>query len=142
MPALRLTCHHPLPVPLAAPMQILAMEKLMLNTLQFNLTLPTSHNFLARFIKAAGNDRKVRRAAWRDAVPAPLYGACSVEACSAPPLSPPPFLVRSHATPFTCLATAPLPCCHPQRGHARLHMPPCHVLLCTSMHRCTCWPPI
>ncbi len=40
--------------------QILAMEKLMLNTLQFNLTLPTSHNFLARFIKAAGNDRKVR----------------------------------------------------------------------------------
>lgn len=41
--------------------QILQMEKLMLNTLQFNLTLPTSHNFLARFIKAttASNDRKV-----------------------------------------------------------------------------------
>lgn len=33
--------------------QILAMEKLMLNTLHFNLTLPTPHNFLARFLKAA-----------------------------------------------------------------------------------------
>lgn len=34
--------------------QILGMEKLMLNTLQFNLTLPTTHNFLARFMQAAG----------------------------------------------------------------------------------------
>lgn len=34
--------------------QILAMEKLMLNTLHFNLTLPTSYSFLARYIKAAG----------------------------------------------------------------------------------------
>lgn len=33
--------------------QILAMEKLMLNTLRFNLTLPTPYNFLARFLKAA-----------------------------------------------------------------------------------------
>lgn len=33
--------------------QILAMEKLMLNTLRFNLTLPTLYNFLARFLKAA-----------------------------------------------------------------------------------------
>lgn len=33
--------------------QILAMEKLMLNTLRFNLTLPTSYNFQARFLKAA-----------------------------------------------------------------------------------------
>ena len=33
--------------------QILSMEKLMLNTLQFNLTLPTSYMFLARFLKAA-----------------------------------------------------------------------------------------
>mmetsp|Transcript_6234 Transcript_6234/g.13638 ORF Transcript_6234/g.13638 Transcript_6234/m.13638 type:complete len:439 (-) Transcript_6234:738-2054(-) len=33
--------------------QILAMEKLMLNTLRFNLTLPTSYNFLARYLKAA-----------------------------------------------------------------------------------------
>ncbi len=43
--------------------QILQMEKLMLNTLAFNLTLPTSHNFLARFVKATAlaNDKKVRQ---------------------------------------------------------------------------------
>lgn len=34
--------------------QILGMEKLMLNTLHFNLTLPTSFNFLSRCLKAAG----------------------------------------------------------------------------------------
>lgn len=34
--------------------QILNMEKLMLNTLRFNLTVPTAFNFLSRFIKAAG----------------------------------------------------------------------------------------
>lgn len=33
--------------------QILGMEKLMLNTLKFNLTLPTMYNFLARDLKAA-----------------------------------------------------------------------------------------
>lgn len=33
--------------------QIISMEKLMLNTLGFNLTLPTPYNFLARFLKAA-----------------------------------------------------------------------------------------
>jgi cyclin B len=35
--------------------QIICMEKLMLNTLGFNLTLPTPYNFLARFLKAAGS---------------------------------------------------------------------------------------
>lgn len=41
--------------------QILGMEKLMLNTLQFNLTLPTQYNFLSRFLKAAGyqHDKQV-----------------------------------------------------------------------------------
>ena len=34
--------------------QIISMEKLMLNTLGFKLTLPTPYNFLARFLKAAG----------------------------------------------------------------------------------------
>ena len=33
--------------------QILGMEKLMLNTLRFQLTLPTVYNFLARDLKAA-----------------------------------------------------------------------------------------
>ena len=37
--------------------QILDMEKIMLNTLKFNLTVPTPHNFLARFLKAAGTDK-------------------------------------------------------------------------------------
>lgn len=35
--------------------QILAMEKQMLNTLHFNLTVPTPYNFLARFLKAANS---------------------------------------------------------------------------------------
>ena len=34
--------------------QILNMEKVMLNTLRFNLTVPTPFNFLSRFLKAAG----------------------------------------------------------------------------------------
>ncbi len=34
--------------------QILEMEKIMLNTLRFNLTVPTPFNFLSRFLKAAG----------------------------------------------------------------------------------------
>ncbi len=31
--------------------QVLGMEKIMLNTLKFNLTVPTPHNFLTRFLK-------------------------------------------------------------------------------------------
>eukprot|EP00887_Chlorella_sp_A99_P006048 scaffold22.g6048.t1 len=34
--------------------QILNMEKIMLNTLRFNLTVPTPYNFLCRYLKAAG----------------------------------------------------------------------------------------
>lgn len=34
--------------------QILEMEKIMLNTLRFNLTIPTPFTFLSRFLKAAG----------------------------------------------------------------------------------------
>jgi hypothetical protein len=34
--------------------QILEMERLMLNTLQYDLTVPTPFQFLSRFIKAAG----------------------------------------------------------------------------------------
>ncbi len=33
--------------------QILGMEKIMLNTLKFNLTVPTSHNFLTRYLKVS-----------------------------------------------------------------------------------------
>jgi G2/mitotic-specific cyclin-B, other len=41
--------------------QILSMEKLMLNTLKFELSLPTPFNFLLRFLKACGarQDRQV-----------------------------------------------------------------------------------
>eukprot|EP00232_Nephroselmis_pyriformis_P012959 CAMPEP_0182875932 /NCGR_PEP_ID=MMETSP0034_2-20130328/13832_1 /TAXON_ID=156128 /ORGANISM="Nephroselmis pyriformis, Strain CCMP717" /LENGTH=384 /DNA_ID=CAMNT_0025008691 /DNA_START=28 /DNA_END=1182 /DNA_ORIENTATION=+ len=38
--------------------QILAMEKQMLNTLKFNLTVPTPYSFLTRFLKAAGGDKQ------------------------------------------------------------------------------------
>ena len=37
--------------------QILQMEKIMLNTLRFNLTVPTAHQFLARYLKLAGSTR-------------------------------------------------------------------------------------
>ena len=33
--------------------QVLGMEKIMLNTLKFNLTVPTPHNFLTRFLKVS-----------------------------------------------------------------------------------------
>ncbi|XP_010548224.1 PREDICTED: cyclin-B2-1-like [Tarenaya hassleriana] len=38
---------------------ILEMEKTMLNTLQFNVSLPTPYPFLARFLKAAQSDKKL-----------------------------------------------------------------------------------
>lgn len=38
--------------------QILAMEKVMLNTLNFHLTVPTSYTFLVRYSKAAGCDKQ------------------------------------------------------------------------------------
>lgn len=34
--------------------QILAMEKMILNTLKFDLTVPTANTFLGRYLKAAG----------------------------------------------------------------------------------------
>ncbi|CAL4908859.1 unnamed protein product [Urochloa decumbens] len=36
--------------------QILVMEKAILNTIEWNLTLPTQYHFLVRFAKAAGSD--------------------------------------------------------------------------------------
>ncbi|KAI7738374.1 hypothetical protein M8C21_008437, partial [Ambrosia artemisiifolia] len=39
--------------------QILAMEKLMLNTLEFNMSLPTAYVFVKRFLKAAQSDSKL-----------------------------------------------------------------------------------
>jgi len=39
--------------------QILNMEKSMLNTLQFNLTVPTPYVFVARCLKAAAADKEV-----------------------------------------------------------------------------------
>ncbi|KAL5231994.1 hypothetical protein ABZP36_030770 [Zizania latifolia] len=39
--------------------QILAMEKNILNKLQWNLTLPTPYVFLVRFVKAAGGDKEL-----------------------------------------------------------------------------------
>ncbi|KAJ0703597.1 putative cyclin domain-containing protein [Helianthus annuus] len=39
--------------------QILAMEKLMVNTLEFNLSLPTPYVFVKRFLKAAQSESKL-----------------------------------------------------------------------------------
>jgi hypothetical protein len=41
-----------------AVMLNLSQEKKMLNKLEFNLTVPTPHHFLARFSKAAGADKQ------------------------------------------------------------------------------------
>ncbi|CAN6881132.1 unnamed protein product [Brassica oleracea] len=38
---------------------VLEMEKIMLNTLQFNMSLPTQYPFLKRFLKAAQADKKL-----------------------------------------------------------------------------------
>ena len=40
--------------------QILGMEKLMLNTLNFHLTVPTQYTFLVRYCKAAGCDKQAQ----------------------------------------------------------------------------------
>ncbi|CAN4116724.1 unnamed protein product [Withania somnifera] len=39
--------------------EVLQMEKLMLNTLQFNMSVPTPYVFMRRFLKAAQSDRKL-----------------------------------------------------------------------------------
>lgn len=39
--------------------QVLSMEKNMLNTLKFNLTVPTPYVFMARYLKAAASDKQV-----------------------------------------------------------------------------------
>eukprot|EP00850_Spirogloea_muscicola_P003108 SM000012S25370 [mRNA] locus=s12:773858:776602:+ [translate_table: standard] len=44
--------------------QILSMEKLMLNTLQFNLTVPTPFVFMTRFLKAAHADKELESLAY------------------------------------------------------------------------------
>ena len=36
-------------------------EKLMVNTLQFNLSVPTLYVFMRRFLKAAQSDREVNK---------------------------------------------------------------------------------
>nr|XP_018681656.1 PREDICTED: cyclin-B2-2-like [Musa acuminata subsp. malaccensis] len=40
--------------------EILEMERLILNTLQFNMSVPTPYVFMRRFLKAADSDRKVK----------------------------------------------------------------------------------
>ncbi|PON90459.1 Cyclin [Trema orientale] len=39
--------------------EVLEMEKLMINTLQFNLSVPTPYVFMRRFLKAAQSDKKL-----------------------------------------------------------------------------------
>ncbi|KAF3628710.1 Cyclin-B2-3 [Capsicum annuum] len=39
--------------------EVLEMEKLMVNALQFNMTVPTAYVFMRRFLKAAQSDKKV-----------------------------------------------------------------------------------
>ncbi|KAM3325721.1 hypothetical protein P3S67_000846 [Capsicum chacoense] len=39
--------------------EVLEMEKLMVNALQFNMTVPTTYVFIRRFLKASQSDKKV-----------------------------------------------------------------------------------
>ncbi|MCI25284.1 G2/mitotic-specific cyclin-1-like, partial [Trifolium medium] len=39
--------------------EVLEMEKVMVNTLKFNISVPTAYVFMKRFLKAAQADRKV-----------------------------------------------------------------------------------
>ncbi|KAK0583164.1 hypothetical protein LWI29_034148 [Acer saccharum] len=41
--------------------EVLDMEKLMVNTLQFNMSVPTPYVFMRRFLKAAQSDKKLER---------------------------------------------------------------------------------
>ncbi|KAL3630171.1 hypothetical protein CASFOL_023155 [Castilleja foliolosa] len=41
--------------------QVLEMERLMLNTLQFNMSVPTPYVFMRRFLKAAQSDKKLEQ---------------------------------------------------------------------------------
>ncbi|KAK2408713.1 CYCLIN B2-4 [Trifolium repens] len=43
---------------------VLDMEKLMLNTLQYNMSLPTAYVFIRRFLKAAQADKKLEQVAF------------------------------------------------------------------------------
>ena len=57
--------------------QILDMEKQMLNTLGFHLTVPTPYQFLSRFYKAAGADKQFQLLASFMSNP-----ACRITRCS------------------------------------------------------------
>ncbi|KAL6782010.1 G2/mitotic-specific cyclin-1 [Auxenochlorella protothecoides] len=70
--------------------QILQMEKVMLNTLRFNLTVPTAHQFLSRYLKivdAASDTELVNYATYLVELALPNYAALkhpgSVTACAA-----------------------------------------------------------
>ncbi|PHU06944.1 Cyclin-B2-1 [Capsicum chinense] len=43
-----------------AKKQVLEMEKLMVNALQFNMTVPTTYVFMRRFLKASQSDKKMK----------------------------------------------------------------------------------
>ncbi|CAK8565111.1 unnamed protein product [Lathyrus sativus] len=44
--------------------EILQMEKLMLNTLQYNMSIPTAYVFMRRFLKAAQANKKLKMVAF------------------------------------------------------------------------------
>jgi hypothetical protein len=45
--------------------EVLTMEKNMLNTLKFNLTVPTPYVFIVRLLKASACDKQEKTGAWR-----------------------------------------------------------------------------
>ena len=42
-----------------SPMQIIEMEEKILKTLEYNITIPSAHAFLVRFLKAAHADKRI-----------------------------------------------------------------------------------
>jgi len=109
--------------------QILEMEKTMLNRLQFGLTVPTAHHFLARFLKAAAADRRTERlAAYLAELALPDYEMLNYSSS-----------MISAAAVYTALKTLGHDACFPAalEHHAQYtesQIRPCAQLL-TSLHR-------
>jgi hypothetical protein len=75
------------PLSFACSEDILGMEKQMLATLQYDLTVPTCYLFNARFRKAAGVQDDLKVGTVRCTL-VPLLGMCGCACCTLPSLCP------------------------------------------------------
>ncbi|GAQ89765.1 Cyclin B and related kinase-activating proteins [Klebsormidium nitens] len=108
--------------------QILAMEKLMLNTLKFNLTVPTPYVFMCRYLKAAAADKQLETTAFF------LVELCLVEYAF---LRFTPSLLAAaavHTALKTLNRTPWSPALHKHSGYSETALRSCSFLM-SSIHR-------